>query len=395
MHLNEAGQMDARAESVRTALDEVGIDATIDEFHASPDGPFNFRHVVKIAIGESEEGRLKIGAWGRNQRFVVPIPECPVAAPVLRKAMATLAHHVIDLDLRPFDPVTGRGILRSVVLRASRTTGEVMVTIVAGRGGPELVDLAEAMASGCTEVVGVWLHINEGPGNAIFARDGDGVVGVRALCGKGTIDETLGGVSYAIGPGDFFQTNPAMAEVLYARTVARSQLSKGTAFIDLYCGVGGIALQAAKVSGWALGVEEIDGAVMRAKDAAQKNKIDAEFISGRVEYVLEDVTKRFGASRPVVCVNPARRGLEPGVIEAITALNPRRIAYISCNPKAMARDLAGFKAAGFKIGGIELFDMFPNTAHVEALAICEAPDAEAAEGRRGPQRRVVRPIPGA
>lgn len=393
MHLNQQGQVDARVGLVRQALDEVGLNSVgIGEFHPSPDGMADFRHVVKVAVGESDEGRLRLGAWGRLNKHVVPIPDCVVAAPVLRRVMDALAFHVIDLNLRMYDPATGRGVLRVAILRASRSTGEVLVTLVAGRQVRELADLADRIAAQVTEIVGVWLHINDGPGNAIFQRDGTGVVGTKPLNGKGQIEERLNGVTYSIGPGDFFQTNPAMAEVLYARTVERLALKEGTPVVDLYCGVGGIALQAAKVTGWAMGVEEVDGAVLRARDAATRNKISAEFIAGKVEYVLEDVQKRLVASRPVLTVNPARRGLEPGVVEGIVALSPRKIAYISCNPRAMARDLTLFRDAGYKIGEVELFDMFPNTAHVETLVTLEGPDADDAESLRSPRRKVVRKV---
>lgn len=91
-----------------------------------------------------------------------------------------------------------------------------------------------------------------------------------------------------------------------------------------------------------------------------------------------------------MAVNPARRGLEPGVGAAICALHPTKIAYVSCNPRALARDLVEFRARGFAIGAIELFDMFPNTPHVECVVVLTAADADAPRERAAPRRRVVR-----
>jgi len=390
MHLDAHGQADARRQLVRQGLDEAGLtDVRVGTFHKSPGKLRDFRHVIKVAVGYSDSGRIRIGAWGRRNRHVIPIPDCHVATPGLRRVMAAFAHHVIDMDIHPFDPITDRGVLRVAVMRASRTTGEVLVTLVAGRHVRELDMLAERLATSCNEVAGVWLHINDGPGNAIFSRGDTGVVGVKPLVGKPTIDEIQNGVSYKVGSGDFFQTNPALAEVLSARTIEQLRLEAGHAFVDLYCGVGGLALQGAKITGWALGVEEVEGAVTRAKEAARQNKIQAEFTAGRVEEVLPEVKKRLAGRSPVLTVNPARRGLEPGVVEAIVDLKPRRIAYISCNPRAMGRDLALFQAAGFEIGEVEMFDMFPNTAHVECLVVLESTQEMTSE-RRGPQRRIVR-----
>lgn len=395
LHVAPGAQEAVRRDLVRSALDLEGLpDVAVGAWHPSPDGVTGFRHVIKVAVGKSDHGHIRLGAWGRRNRRVVPIPDCPVAAPVLRKTMAALAHHVIDLELHPFEPEIGRGVLRSAVLRASRTTGEVLVTLIAGKSIRELGTLAERLAESAPDVVGVWLHVNDGPGNAIFQRDGEGVVGVRALIGKATIEEKLNDVSYLVGPGDFFQTNPGTADVLYRRVIERLELTEGTPVVDLYCGVGGIALQAAKVTGWALGIEEIEGAVQRARDAARRNGVSAEFVSGRVQDVLPEVGKRLVAARPVVTVNPARRGLEEGVAEAILALRPRRIAYVSCNPRALARDAAIFRAAGYEVGDVELFDMFPNTPHVEALVVMDATDVEEHEvAGRAPRRKALRPAP--
>jgi len=390
MHVDKDGQQDARVSLVRRALYEFELDdVEIKAFHDSPDGMADFRHIVKLGTDYSEQGALRVGAWGRNTRRIVPIPKCVVATPELRKVMASVAHFVRKLDLRAYDPDTGRGTLRAVVLRQSRTTKEVIVTLSACRRPKVLNEFADAVMGSNSEVVGVTVHVNTNEGNSIWGRDEDGRAPWRALGGRPWIEEEINGIRYRIGPTDFFQTNPSMAVELYNRTLKALKLDKDIPFLDLYCGVGGLALQAAKITGWALGVEEGMDAIMAARDSAQRNHVPAEFISGRTEDVLPDLQKRLAKARPVISVNPARRGLEPGVVDQLVALKPRRIAYISCNPQALARDLAQFRAAGYRVAPLELFDMFPNTAHVETLAVLEAPDADSAVGRV-PKRRIVR-----
>jgi 23S rRNA (uracil1939-C5)-methyltransferase len=340
-------------------------------------------------VGYSDHGRIRVGAWGRNTRTIVPIPECHVAAVPLRRTMATVAHFVRELNIRPYNPETDEGILRAVVLRGSRTHREVHVMLVAGRRIRALQDLAEAITASNSEIVGVALHLNDDIGNALYERSPSGAVPFMPLRGRMHLEEELDGVTYRIGPGDFFQTNPGMAEVLYRETLDRLDLSEGIPLVDLYCGVGGLALQGAKRTGWALGIEELEGAVEQARGAARRNKLKAEFMAGRVEDALEEAGQRLMGSRPVVTVNPARRGLEDGVVEQITALAPRRVAYISCNPQALARDLVRFREAGMQIGPVALYDMVPNTAHVESVVVLSAPDADG-PARRAPRRRVVR-----
>jgi 23S rRNA (uracil1939-C5)-methyltransferase len=390
MHLDAAGQARALRHLVRRALDDAGLDdVPVGELVRSPDGQQDFRHLVKVGFGLSHTGRVKIGAWARNTREVVPIPQCLVAAPVLRRTMVSLAHHTLQLEIPPYQSESNRGVLRAAVLRASRTTGEVLVTLVAHHRDRALQDLAEEIGRGVSEVVGVWLHLNDGPGNTIFARDDQGVVGVLPLVGREWIEERLNGIAYRIGPGDFFQTHPAMAELLYARVVERLGAGPGDGVIDLYCGVGGIALLAAQRTGFAFGVEEIEGAVQRAREAARINRVPAEFTTGKVAEVLQQVGPRFEGTGPYVVVDPSRRGLEDGVAEAIDALGPRAIAYVSCNPAAMGRDLARLRAMGYDLEQVEPFDMFPNTSHVECLAIAR-PAGGVETRRRAPTRKLVR-----
>jgi 23S rRNA (uracil1939-C5)-methyltransferase len=389
MHVGPTTQRQARRELVLQALHDEGLDdLEVGAVHPSPDGEDGYRWVAKLGLGYSDEGRIRIGAWGRNTRRIVPIPECNVVSDAVRGAMVTVAHFVVELAVRPYDPERDEGLLRAIVLRGSRAHGEVHVTLVASRRVKVLQDLADEVVASNNKIVGVALHLNDDPGNAIYHRDEDGAVPFLPLAGRMYVDEVLDGVSYRIGPGDFFQTNPGVAEVLYRQTLEALELEQGTPFIDLYCGVGGFAVQAARQTGWALGVEEVEGAARQAREAAKRNKVQAEFLAGQVGQLLPEIGVRLKGSRPVITVNPARRGLEDGVVEQIVALQPRRVAYISCNPKALARDLARFRDAGMQAGPVALYDMFPNTPHVEAVVILEgAPDDGAS--RRAPRRSMV------
>lgn len=389
MHLDRDGQHGARQRLVRDALAAEGLDdVPVGSVVPSPDGEEEFRWVVKLGVGFSDHGHLRVGAWGRNTRSIVPIPECLVAADPLRASMHAIAHHVRELGLGPYDPIEDRGVLRAIVVRGSRTHGDLLVTLVAGRRVRKLTELAERIAAQVSTVSGVVLHLNDDEGNAIYQREEDGEIGSTVLLGRPWIEETLAGVDYRIGPGDFFQTNPGMAEVLYQRTLDDLGLGPGVPVVDLYAGVGGFALAAARRTGFAIGVESVAGAVRAAREAAKRNDITAEFVSGEVVDVLPGIARRLRGTAPVVTVNPARRGLEEGVAEAIAALGPRRMAYISCNPRAMARDLRDLSERGLRIGSIALYDMFPHTAHVEAVALLEG-SADDVPTRRAPRRRAV------
>lgn len=390
MHLRPEGQALARLSLLRDALQERGLqDLAPRELVPSPLGDEGYRHTVKLTVGRSDQGHLRVGTYSRRTHRVVAIPGCPVATPTLRRAMSVLAHQVIELDIWPFEPETGRGTLRHLVLRQSRSTGEVLLTIVAGNRNKVLGSLAERLTGAVSEVVGVHLHLNSEPGNAIFAPDEGGVVRTLPLLGRDSLDESLGGLTLAVGPGDFYQANPAMAERIGQDLLELLEPDRGRPVVDLYCGVGGFSLLLGAAHGWVLGVEAVGGAVLRARENARRNRVPAEFLAGDVLALLPEVARRLEERHPVVLVDPARRGLGDGVLEGIVGLMPARVAYLSCNPRALARDLEQFQQRGFKVRVLRAYDMFAQTAHLETLAILDPPE-EAPAGLPAPRRKVVR-----
>lgn len=385
MHVDAEGQKQAHLDRVRHALDSERLrDVRIDGYTASPQEQ-DFRHVVKLGWGYNhDKTRIKIGAFGRRDRRIVPIPKCLVAAPSVRRVMASLAHHALELGLEPYDAESDKGVMRSAVIRASRTSGELLLTLVAGRR-PKLMDeLVERLVQENSPLVGVFLHRNTEPGNAIYHPDPDGTIRMKHLSGRGWIEEDLDGISVRIGPGDFYQTHPELALPLYQRALDRLELGEKDALVDLYCGVGGLTMLGARRCQHAIGVEQVVGAVLRAKESAKRNGLRTEFIAGDVLRILPLVNKRL--KHPLVTVDPSRRGLHPEVVDQLIEMQPRRLAYISCNAVSLARDLARFRAGGATLESVELFDLFPHTAHVECLTTLSFP----VKSGRAPRRKLVR-----
>lgn len=387
MHMNAEGQDRARRAMLRQALASEGLgELPIDPTVTGPD--LEFRHVLKLVAGYGDDERPRIGAPGRNLRHVTSVTRCRVLTPTLREVMLAIMGLCADLDLRPYEPGRG-GLVRHFVARQSALTGEVLVTVVAGHSARVLTEFAESLSRSCPTVRGVHIHLNDGPTNAIFAPDGQGLVGTSTLVGISEIVEGLGDVQVRLGPGDFFQTNPAIAQRLCADLLAFSGAERDTPVVDLYSGVGAFTLAFARKTGWALGVEANEGAVRHARESARIQDIPAEFLRAEVLEALPGLVKRLADRHPVVVVDPARRGLEAGVIAALLELAPRRVLVVSCNPRALARDLAVFQARGYSVAHLRPYDMFPNTAHLEVLAVLEPPDGSVLSGR-GPRRKVVR-----
>jgi len=390
MHMTPGGQAEARLALVRQALSGVGLAAhTPTTLIEGPDGDANFRHVIKLAVGRSDKGNLRVGTYARGTHRVVPIPECQVTTPVLREVMKVIAHHVIELEIYPFETETDRGTLRHIVVRQSRVDGKVLVTLVVGRTNHHVRALADAIAAGSGAVSGVYQHVNDLPGNAIFAPPIEGVPQFDRLGGEGTIEEEVAGLRLRVGPGDFFQTNPGIADRIVRDVIADLAPFKSHPVVDLYCGVGTFTLPLAREHGWAVGVEEVPGAIDRAEESCRLLHLPAEFQRGAVLDRLPEIGRRVAGRGPVVVVDPARRGLEDNVVEGILALQPAQVAYLSCNPRALATDLQRFVAAGWSIRALRAYDMFPQTAHVELLALL-APPTPPVVTARAPRRKILR-----
>ena len=389
LHVDGPGQADARVSLVQRAFDGENISVQVQDLVSVPDGLENFRHVSKLVCGVSDRGNYRLGAPGRFNRRIVSIPQCNILTPTLREVTLAATHAMIDLDVRPYVHGEG-GLLRYVQVRQSLETGDVMVTLIGAYRARILDRMAETIASKVPAVIGVHLHVNEREDNNIYDRDEDGIVPTYVIFGKETLTEKVGQVKVQVGPTDFFQTNPAVGRLLVDEIIEQAKLSDGVPVVDLYCGVGGTTLNAAKITGWALGIEGNTTAIAHARAAAGSQVIPAEFVAGSVDEVLEAQQKRLAELRPVVLVNPARRGLEEGVGAAIRLLRPRRIVYTSCNPKALARDVAGFVEEGWSVTSVKPFDMFPNTQHVEVVAVLLPPEGDDVQGKRAPRRRTVK-----
>ena len=262
------------------------------------------------------------------------------------------------------------------------------MTLVTGRGGRLPQTLADRLQAASEHIAGVALHINSEPGNAIFAAPEGEVPRFKRLAGTPVLEEELAGVRLQVGPGDFFQTNPGVANQIASDLLEHLAPHRDRPVLDLYCGVGGFTLALAKAHGWAYGAEVVEGAIARARENARLNHIPAEFGVGRVADIVPELAKRTEGQGPVVVVDPARRGLEEGVIDSLLSLQPAVVGYLSCNPRALARDLAIFAERGWSVTKIAAYDMFLQTAHLETLVMLEPPSPPAVT-RRAPRRRVV------
>ena len=195
---------------------------------------------------------------------------------------------------------------------------------------------------------------------------------VRTLYGPGKITDTLCGLQFAISPRSFYQVNPEQTEVLYAKAIEFAALTGKETVIDAYCGIGTIGLCAAGRAKQVIGVERNPDAVRNACANAAANKINnARFIcADATDWMRAAAQPNSGLPHPdVVFLDPPREGSTPACIDAVAAMKPKRVVYVSCNPETLARDLTHLTRRGWKALKIQPVDMFPHTEHVETVCL--------------------------
>ena len=366
MHMTQEGQHRAKLSIIHDSFKEFGLEGFApNQIIASDNGEKGYRHTVKLNYGRSKKGTLRLGAYARGTNHIVQIDDSDVVTTTLQKCMTHTHAILIESKCPPYDPSVGSEGLRYVVFRQSRWSGHVLATLVASKPSSIVKQVARRIRKRMKAVVGVQLHINNRPGNSIYARDEHGEIQSKNITGESLIYDSIGGKILGIGAGDFFQVNPAIAEKICAQVVHDFSSHKEYPVLDLYCGVGAMTMSLADQHGRALGVEMIRGAINRAQENAHQNNVRAEFIAGDVSIVLPTLTE----ANPLMAVNPSRRGLGEEVVQKIVEVDPIRIAYVSCNPKTLARDLASFRSKKWDIEYIHAFDMMPQTSHSELLAI--------------------------
>jgi 23S rRNA (uracil1939-C5)-methyltransferase len=210
-----------------------------------------------------------------------------------------------------------------------------------------------------------WLGLTDTKSDVARAEE------MTLLWGPGTIDERLGDRTYRISPYSFFQTNTHGTERLYG-LLAEWGKSIGGALVDVYCGSGGITLALAQSFDRVVGIDTNREAIEDARFNAEHNGIgNAEFVAeDAVEFLKKLPASKLAVQLSAVIVDPPRPGLHPKALQALLELNPPRLAYVSCNPESLARDLQGL-VPFYKILSAQPVDLFPHTPHVETVVFLE------------------------
>lgn len=379
-----ARQLEAKSNQVRDCLVRLGglADPPLEPPLAAPE-TYGYRNKMEFTFSDriwrtrdDETGAFGVGLHVRG-RFdkVLNQRECQIAPPWMAEAAMEIRELAEATGLPPYFIRESSGFFRFLVLREGFGTGERMVHLITWPAPPGSREetAVDQVLSGLHErrpgITSLVHGVTGSRANVAFCESH------RTVIGPPVIHERLLGHLFEIGPNTFFQTNTRQAERLFELALAMAGGPVDTAW-DLYCGVGALTLPLARQARQVVGAELIAASVEAAwRNAAANGVANAAFVAVDMRHAIRaeglvDGEGRMVAQRPdLVLVDPPRDGLHADVAAGLVALAPPRIVYVSCNPSTLARDSGRLTEGGYRLERARAVDMFPQTAHVEMVAL--------------------------
>ena len=291
----------------------------------SMEEPFRYRNKAQFPVGMSKDGRIIAGFYAGRTHAIIECEDCLLGVEENRVILDLVLEYMKEYHISPYEELTGKGLVRHVMIRKGFATGEVMVClIVNGDSLPHVDALVERLRT-IQGMASITLNINREQTNVIMGRE------IKLLWGQPYIEDTIGSVRFRISPLSFYQVNPLQTEKLYNKALEYAGLTGEETVWDLYCGIGTISLFLAQRAKQVYGVEIVPAAIEDAKaNAALNGMTNAEFFVGKAEEVLPEKYEKEGITADVIVVDPPRKGCEESVLATMIQMAPKRIVYVSC-----------------------------------------------------------------
>jgi 23S rRNA (uracil1939-C5)-methyltransferase len=345
-------QLHYKQEQVGDALKRIG---SLEGFELEEIVPaveqWRYRNKLEYSFGESEEGEVTLGFHARGRwDLTVDVDDCHLASEAGNEARNAVREWAREESLPAFDARTRRGVLRNLAVREGRRTDQVQTRLVTAKARfpRPPVDL-----------------------HTMVEDESGGTDGPTGVLGEERLREELCGLKLQMSHGAFFQTNTEMAERLYAVAAEFAGLSGRERIFDLFCGIGTIGLTMASRAGEVWGLEIVPEAITDAERNARRNKIEnAQFMAANARTGVRPLVEKAGKP-DVVIVDPPRAGLSQKIVRRVLECEAKKIVYVSCNPTTLAPNATQLAEAGYKLARVRPVDMFPQTPHIECVALFE------------------------
>ena len=355
-----------RQEIINCFKKNAGVD--VDPKPTVPsDRIFGYRNKVQMPIG-SMNGKIYAGFFREGSHYIVDVDKCILEEDGFNGYIRSFLKWANKYKLTAYNELTGKGILRHILLRHVGETTQIVIVVNAN----ELPRLAELISAFKAYNANFTLHVN------INRERSNVILGKRMLLKYGTnaIKCEMQGIKAEISPYSFMQINNSIRESIYSKVSDMLSENDDNIVIDAYSGVGILTNILAKRAKKAYGIEIVKDAVKNADELTKANGNENKVtnILGDAAVCLPKLIGELRSDKETmdsnisVVLDPPRKGADIDVMNAVLSAGPDKIIYISCNPSTLARDYSYIKD-NYEIKEIIPYDMFPNTRHVETVVL--------------------------
>ena len=362
-YLTYEGQLDIKYRRVKDVIERIaGESGDLVRPVLPAAHPFAYRNKMAVPAG-LVKGKAALGCYRQGSHDIIPVSSCAIQKEENNRLLRFARRFIEKYGISVYDEKTRKGSLRHVLGRVGDGGKMMAILVTASETLPEEKRWIEEIKKELPEVVSLWHNIQSKPGNTILGAK------IRHLWGRETLTASLCGLRFEVSPSSFFQVHKEQAEILYEKALAYADLKGGETVIDAYCGTGTISLCLAKKAKRVIGIEIVRPAIEDAKKNAKKNHMEnTEFYAADAGKLMPQLYRK-GLVPDVIVMDPVRAGCSEEVLKAAAGMNPKRIVYVSCNPATFARDTKILKLEGYEIKKVQPVDMFPQTMHVETVAL--------------------------
>jgi 23S rRNA (uracil1939-C5)-methyltransferase len=337
--------------------------------------PWRYRNKAELTFSQVD-GQMVLGYHAARSFWrVIDLEDCLLLPEPVTHVLRDVRALAAETGLPAYHPKTHQGFFRHLLVRSSHATGQLLLCLMTTPGSREVVArLAQELMKRHAAIASIYWGVTSRVADVALPEE------LSLLCGRTYLEDQLGPFRLQLHPLSFLQPTSVQADRMYTRLCRAILIAPGRGVAwDLYCGVGLVSFYLSKHFRTVYGIDvEPCHLELAALNASLNALHNIEFRAGRVETLLRDRRFWLQEARPdVVVVDPPRAGLHPHVISSLLAARPTHIAYLSCNSQSLIRDLqlllSGFPR--YRVCEVQAFDMFPQTDHVEILALLERAEA--------------------
>lgn len=363
LHMTSNFQKDFKLDLVKEAFKEYKISKNIDEY-ISASKIYNYRNKMQVAY-KYENNKLIYGFYEENSHKIIPLNSCLVQTNTQNEIAKYIYELMLKMKISAYNEDKKTGLIRFALIKESFTTKEILLVIVTSTNiFPGRNEFIKEIRSQFPNITSIIQNINSRKTSIILGEE------ERVLFGKGYIEDSILDLKFKISSKTFYQINPEQTIKLYSKAIEYGDFKKTDIIIDAYCGVGTIGMLAASHVKEVLGVESnkqsVNNAIINSKENNIKN---IKFIcDDATNYIANLAKEKFKIDG--IILDPPRSGSTEVFLESVLKLKPRKIVYVSCNPKTLARDLK-ILLKDYELKKLALVDMFVGTYHIESVAKLE------------------------